>query len=330
MSWNGSYPTDPHEQTGTAVMTWDTALEDLDSKGPHDQDRQRSFPIEFRMQIDTSLDGVEKEWLKIDNGGFRARCDAAKINNMPPGCVFPEYVPGWIINPATHPAAAVHAQLMMSKLPGHEGWDAGHPLHYLPMTKKGNPQRNRFDRSERQNRAVVCGRSGPTGFVAHDKTALFDYLLTPKPTNPNPKDKPSCDEYAFNATYESGGMPKTPDGGVNPYLVNNGGECVQTYEGLSEDGTLHLRDDGRFPEPDWTNVKCGRSSMSLEVNSGAMRQFSQFASANRLLDADGYYVWTGLRAAGCNWAAEQVICDAWANGFPDRSLSAPKINALRR
>ncbi|GAA2275495.1 hypothetical protein GCM10010415_48830 [Streptomyces atrovirens] len=330
MTWNGSYPTDPHEQTGIAVMTWDTALDDLDNAGPHDQDRQRSFPLDFRMQIDTSLDGVKQHNAMIENGTFSARCDAANINNMPPGCVFPANNPGWVIDPATYPAAAVHAELMAAKLPGHEGSDYTHPLHYLPMAKKGQPQRNRFDRSNRQNRQVICGRSGPTGFVPHDKTALFDYLLTPKPTNPDPKDKPSCDEYAFNATYESGGMPKAPDGNVNPYLVSNGEECVQTYEGLSDDGTLHFRDDGRYPEPDWTKAKCGRSSMSLEVNSGAMRLFSQFASANRLLDADGYYVWTGLKAAGCDWTAETVICDAWANGFPDRSQSSSKLSGPRR
>lgn len=330
MTWNGSYATDPHEQTGTAVMTWDTALDNLDTSGPHDQDRQRSFPIDFRMQIDTSLDGVKQQNVRFENGTFSARCDAANIYNMPPGCVFPANNPGWVIDPNTHPAAAVHAELMAAKLPGHVGGDYSNPLHYLPMTKKGKPQRNRFDRSDQENRKVVCGRSGATGFVPHDKTALFDYLLTPKPTNPNPKDKPSCDEYAFNATYESGGMPKTPDGNANPYLVANGEECVQTYESLSDDGTLHFRDDGRYPEPDWTKAKCGRSSMSLEVNSGAMRLFGQFASANRLLDADGYYVWTGLKAAGCNWNAATVICDGWADGFPERSRSAPKLSAPRR
>ncbi|MFJ7773246.1 DNRLRE domain-containing protein [Streptomyces sp. NPDC097107] len=330
MTWNGSYATDPHQQTGTAVMTWDTSLDDLDNAGSHDRDRQRSFPINFYMEIDTSLDGVRKQAVKFENGTFSARCDAAMINNMPPGCVFPAFNPGWVIDPATYPAAAVHATLMANKLPGHEGHDSSHPLHYLPMTKKGQPQRNRFDRHNRENRAVVCGRSGPTGWVAHDKTALFDYLLTPKPSKPEPKDKPSCDEYTFNSTYESGGMPKTPDGNANPYLVSNGEECVLTYEGLSPDGTLHLRDDGNYPEPDWSKVKCGRSSMSLEVNSGAMRLFSQFSSANRLLDADGYYIWTGLNAAGCNWSAEKVICDDWANGFPDRSQSAVKLSPPRR
>ena len=150
------------------------------------------------------------------------------------------------------------------------------------------------------------------------------------PDKPTPKGKPSCDEYAFNATYESGGMPKTPDGGANPYLVDNGEECVQTYESLNDDGTLRFRDDGNYPEPDWTKVKCGRSSISLEVNSGAMRLFGQFASSNRLLDADGYYVWTGLTAAGCDWTAEKVICDAWANGFPEWGQSATKLSPPRR
>lgn len=330
MTWNGSYPTDPHEQTGTAVMTWNSALDNFETKGPHDQDRQRSFPIDFYMQIDTSLNGVKRQAVKFGNGTFSARCDVALIHNMPPGCVFPAFNPGWVIDPATYPAAAVHAALMASKLPGAVGHDSSNPLHYLPMTKKGKPQRNRFDRSDQQNRSVVCGRSRTTGFVAHDKTAQFDYLLTPKPTNPTPKDKRSCDEYAFNATYQSGGMPKTPNGNPNPFLVSHGEECVQTYEAETPDGKLRFRDDGRYPEPDWTTVKCGRSSMSLEVNSGAMRLFSGFSAANRLLDADGYYVSTGLTAAGCNFLAATVICDAWANGFPVPSPSAVKLSPPRR
>ncbi|MGW6599045.1 hypothetical protein [Streptomyces sp. NPDC055036] len=69
--------------------------------------------------------------------------------------------------------------------------------------------------------------------------------------------------------------------------------------------------------------------MSLEVNSAAMRLFGQFASSNRPLDADRYYVWTGLTAAGCNWTAEKVICDAWANGFPEWGQSA-KLSPSRR
>ncbi|MEV8310883.1 hypothetical protein AB0P36_26900 [Streptomyces flavidovirens] len=107
-------------------MTWDTALDDPDSKGPHDQDRQRSFPIEFYMEIATSLDGVKKQAVKFDNGVFAARCDATKINNMPPGCVFPAFNPGWVIDPATHPAAAVHAALMAARLP--ENTQAEQPL----------------------------------------------------------------------------------------------------------------------------------------------------------------------------------------------------------
>lgn len=47
---------------------------------------------------------------------------------------------------------------------------------------------------------MVCGYSGTTGFVPHERTVLLDSLLTPKPNKPNPKDTPWCDEYALNAT----------------------------------------------------------------------------------------------------------------------------------
>lgn len=53
--------------------------------------------------------------------------------------------------------------------------------------------------------------------------------------------------------------------------------------------TYKLYDDERFAAPTW-NEKCGRSSMSRNVNSGAMARFGAFASTFRILDKDTYWV----------------------------------------
>ncbi|MFD7163591.1 DNRLRE domain-containing protein [Streptomyces violascens] len=308
MAWKGAQPTDPHEQTGTATMSWDQTR--IKADATKDKDRSEELPIRFYLQANsTAGPGTETETLN-GNVSILARCDAVKLYEpvakpLSPGCVFPQYKPGWVIDPAEYPAAAAHAWLIANKMPGNPGLDSKHPLHYLPMSAKGKAQRNMWDRTDRQNRAAICGRSGKYGFVKHPKTVLYPDLRA--------KDVASCDEYAFNATYESAGMPSNMDG-TNPVGDGKGAECVQTYEGLGTDGRKHLRDDGRYAEPDWNNVKCGRSSMSLAINSGAMAKFGDFASSYRLLDKDGYYVSTGLEASGCDPSKPVITCTIGTGG----------------
>ncbi|MGI5472271.1 hypothetical protein [Streptomyces sp. CA-132043] len=54
----------------------------------------------------------------------------------------------------------------------------------------------------------------------------------------------NCDEFAFNATYNSGGMPSLA-GGLNP--VGSGDACVQTLAS-KQGSTVHLFNiDGHAP-----------------------------------------------------------------------------------
>ncbi|MGW2339510.1 DNRLRE domain-containing protein [Streptomyces sp. NPDC001661] len=321
-TWKGAKEYDSHEVTGTATMTYDVQNDmnggangsGWDGKSRKDDARSREIPVEFW--------GAEFNGAPVDDDSdagatgnnlwaSEIRCDFADIG-LPPGCVFPEYVPGYVIKANEFPAAAAHIWLITAKIGQRTGTYPGlwpnMPLHYLPMSTKAehaSNQRNAYDRGARQNRKVICGTAGEYGFEPHGRTveAAKKYKTG---------DKPSCDEFSFNSTYESGGMPASMiPSGINSYAVSNGAQCVQTYEGVGSDGKIHLRDDGRYPEPDWSNVKCGRSSMALSVNSGSMRPFGAFAKAHRMLDADGYYVYTPMADIGCGDAITKdvVTCE---------------------
>ncbi|AOR30844.1 hypothetical protein BFF78_07060 [Streptomyces fodineus] len=119
-------------------------------------------------------------------------------------------------------------------------------------------------------------------------------------------DKPNCDEYAFNSTYNSGGMPSLA-GGLNP--VGSGDACVQTLAS-KQDGAVHLFNiDGLVPT--WKEV-CGRSAISGSDNSGSMAGFATFNANQRLLDRDPYWLNTNMSAA-CSDDSTTVKCTMTAN-----------------
>ncbi len=106
---------------------------------------------------------------------------------------------------------------------------------------------------------------------------------------PNNKDSASCDEFAYAASYNSGGMPAAK-GGLNE--VTSGDKCVQTYATRSTQGEWHLYDDIRTAASIWKEV-CGRSTMSGWINSGSMAGFpGNFSAPGKfhLLDKDEYWV----------------------------------------
>ncbi|WP_406364392.1 hypothetical protein [Streptomyces sp. NBC_01579] len=107
----------------------------------------------------------------------------------------------------------------------------------------------------------------------------------------------------------SAGMP-TSEGGLNPKPVSDalqGRECVQTYEKQLPDGTYRLYDDERYAAPTWDET-CGRSSMSVNVNSQSMARFgSSFAPTFRMLDKDTYWVdIDGFQ--DCDSTADVITC----------------------
>lgn len=215
-------------------------------------------------------------WQAVD---AQIRCDT--IASTKPGCVFHKYIPTWVMNFKKYPAAVAHGWLIQSKLPNHPGSEsAGKPMKYLPQASK-----NAHNHDPQRNRDVICpkgsdGKSWASVYGNPDATLLPEI----KPT-----DTPSCDEFAYASTYNSGGMPASI-GGLNE--VTSGDACVQTYATRVKQGEWHLYDDIREAAPTWKEV-CGRSTMSGWINSGSMAGFpGTFAGAGKyhLLDEDKYWV----------------------------------------
>ncbi|RPE26669.1 hypothetical protein EDD90_10963 [Streptomyces sp. Ag109_O5-1] len=193
------------------------------------------------------------------------RCDT--VITTAGGCVFGNYAPTFTFNAAKYPQAAAHAWLVQSQLHNHPGSRAlQKPLYYMPGGRNG------------QNRAVICDEAGWA--AANGDAAVLS----------GTSDTLSCDEFAGNATYNSGGMPAANDG-LNP--VFSGSECLQTYATMVN-GTVHLYNIGGYA-PQWTEV-CGRSSISNTQNGGSMNQFPGFARNMRLMDRDAYWLDTGMSA----------------------------------
>ncbi|MFE2560843.1 DNRLRE domain-containing protein [Streptomyces sp. NPDC059352] len=280
---------DTHLAQGNAETTWDGSV--ANAAGLQDKDLSRVIPNIIQGIFSTDTPNM----LVTDNhgtspGSIPARCDKVYGTG---GCVIADYSPGYAMNSKKFPAAAAHAWLVQSKLaPEFFGRTPVTPLHYLPgrsptdRTKFRNAAgADQKGRSETANRYRVCSGAAANKMVYHPATALHPSLSSSN------KDIRSCDEYSFNATYESAGMPTT-EGGLNPKPVSDalqGRECVQTYETKLPDGTFRLYDDERFAAPTWQET-CGRSSMSVNVNSQSMSRFGSFASTFRLLDKDTYWV----------------------------------------
>lgn len=140
------------------------------------------------------------------------------------------------------------------------------PLDYLPGGRNG------------ANRAVICDVDG-WARTNYDPAAMNSAT-----------DDPNCDEFTFNASYNSGGQPASLDG-LNP--VSTGAECTQTYAQM-DNGTIRLRNlPGTMPS---FREVCGRSSISGVQNSGSTAAFSAgFAKKMRLMDRDAYWLNTDIK-----------------------------------
>lgn len=219
---------------------------------------------------------VASRWETAD---AQIRCD--QISSATPGCAFHKYVPTWVMNFKKTPQAVAHAWLIQSKLSNHPGSrSANKPMFFLPSADKNAPGRD-----PNKNRDVICPKNS-------DGTSWASKYGNPRTTTVpeiSASDKPSCDEFAYASSYNSGGMPGGVVGGMNP--VASGDACVQTYATRVTQGEWRLYDDERLAGPTWNEV-CGRSSMSGWINSTSMGgAFSSgFSGKYRLLDKDPYWV----------------------------------------
>ncbi|MFE9354920.1 DNRLRE domain-containing protein [Streptomyces olivaceoviridis] len=278
-SWSSGL--DQHLAQGTADFTWDGSV--TNAAGLKDKDLSKVLSLLVGASFSTDTPDLVVTQDKVSSGPFNIRCDKVYTSS---GCVIPSYSPGYSMNSKKFPAAAAHAWLIQNRLaPEFFGQTPVTPLQYMPNKTRNAAGASGAGRSETANRYRVC-----YGAAANKMVYRTDTALHPELSGSN-KDSRSCDEYSFNATYQSAGMPTT-EGGKNPRPVSDalqGRECVQTYEKKLPDGTYRLYDDERYAAPTWDET-CGRSSMSLNVNSLSMSRFGSFASTFRLLDKDTYWV----------------------------------------
>nr|WP_246212653.1 DNRLRE domain-containing protein [Streptomyces abyssomicinicus] len=290
---------DTHIAQGNAETTWDGSV--ANASGAKDKDLSRDIPQIIQGILSTDTPNM----VVTDNHGtspaaIPARCDTVYGSG---GCVIKEYSPGYSMNAKKFPSAAAHAWLIQNRLaPEFFGQTPVTPLQYMPSKTRNAAGANKAGRSENANRYRVCYGAAANRMVYRADTALHPGLSSSN------KDRRSCDEYSFNATYQSAGMP-TAEGGKNPKPVSDatqGRDCVQTYEKKLADGTYRLYDDERYAAPTWDET-CGRSSMSLNVNSQSMARFGSFASTFRLLDTDTYWVdIDGFQ--DCDATADVITC----------------------
>ncbi|OIV39321.1 hypothetical protein BIV57_00275 [Mangrovactinospora gilvigrisea] len=256
------------------VLSWD---------GGSAADVNTTFHLSDALNAQTALGGMDVNW--TDNTELsEIRCDT--VLSGPPGkCVFDNYAPTYTLNAGKYPMPAAHAWLIQHKLPSHDGQPGepgqASPMYYLPGGDNG----------QGNNRDLIC----PSGWAAAKGN--------PNATPAGITDTLSCDEYAFNASYNSAGMPASL-GGLN--AVGSGDECVQTYVTKVNNTTWHLYNDERDIDPTWTE-KCGRSVMSSSQNSGVMSPFGGFITNMRLLKGDAYWMDPNL-AADCSTDALAVKC----------------------
>ncbi|WNI17059.1 hypothetical protein [Actinacidiphila sp. ITFR-21] len=274
-SWDGQpswTPGDTHVATLTTEYTWDNSKAGgalflkPDFQLSADIIPAAGYPNVPTVGYQFSLDNPTR----LDE----VRCDT--VIDTAGGCVFVNYAPTYTFNAGKFPQAAAHAWLVQTELLPQPGLPAT-PLYYLPGGR------------DEQNRDVVCDEEGWAA-ANGDPAALS-----------SPNDTLNCDEFSFNATYNSGGMPASL-GGLNP--VSSGSECLQTYA-KNVNGTVHLYNIGGYA-PQWSEV-CGRSSISGSQNSGSAGGLSSFFSNLRLMNGDAFLLDTGM-TSNCAPVGRSLTC----------------------
>ncbi|MEV5534498.1 Tat pathway signal protein [Streptomyces prunicolor] len=193
---------------------------------------------------------------------FAIRCDNKVGGNT--GCVFPKATPTLQLTRAKYPAAAAYYWILMEKLASHPGSKKyNSPLHRLVDSATVTDNRNK-----------MC------------ELAVAEW-------NPNPNAiGPSCDEYPFARSRESGGM-----------TLASGKSCAQMYAVQNADDTYTIKLDENYAYPSWNEV-CGRAAITVSQNKAAGGALGRFTKNVRLLDRDAYYVQTGYESCDLS-----EVCD---------------------
>jgi hypothetical protein len=169
------------------------------------------------------------------------------------GCVIPEAVPTFEVNSEDNPIAAFGIRWAQQNLATHPG-----------LAGSGEPLRRLANRSDqRKNRNIVCG------------SGWSPDLLT-VPTD-------SCDEYPFAATKQGGSMPGPECAELKPHvnLLSLPWRVATGPDGQS------IADVVQAPAP---NTTCARVHVPLSQNTDIGGDLGRFATSQRLVDNDPYWV----------------------------------------
>lgn len=203
----------------------------------------------------TSTQAADTAMTSWSDNDLVVRCDVImgneEVPETKPGCVFPTYTPTLQINTKKYPAAAALYWLLMEKLDSHPG----SAKHDSPLSRQAD------ETVAANNRKVICDSTFNP--VSNGTTGSST--------------KPSCDEYPFAKSRQSGGG-----------TLSSGSQCAQFYSEKSGN-RWSLKYDTSSPLPTWKEV-CGRGSIPLDQNTGAGGQLGRFTTAMRLHDEDKYFV----------------------------------------
>ncbi|MEU0264243.1 hypothetical protein [Streptomyces sp. NPDC006183] len=216
-------------------------------------------------------DGRAGETIDREKSELEIRGDLeAKATSGKPGCVFHRYIPTYVIDSAKNPSAAAFYWIVQQKLPTHPG-SRPHkkPLHYNSDSAAATEIREK----------IICHRTGDGAFLPHPDSGVTTGGRT----------GPSCDEYPFASSYESGGAPvATGGGGVR------GDACLQLYakKPVVSGDLWTLKEDTRYPRRNTWKEPCGRASLPSDENSNAAWRIGlRLVPENRIIDGDAYWVY---------------------------------------
>ncbi|MEV4426426.1 hypothetical protein AB0K23_13800 [Streptomyces sp. NPDC049602] len=212
--------------------------------------------------------------LEVEKSDLDVRCDVEVKTT--PGCIFSHYRPTYRINEKKFPAASAHIWLMQQKLPGGYGLKGKEPLTFLSNDIYVPSPPTSTKLLVDHNRDTIC----PSSWTRSPLATMSPEL--------GANDVPSCDEFPFASSWQSGAIPSSW-GGKNLSSVTSGEGCVNTIAQRDAGGVWRLVPDTRSHLPTWTEP-CGRSSMSNNQNTQSMSLFPTFRKDNRVLEGDNYWV----------------------------------------
>ncbi|WP_405656954.1 hypothetical protein [Streptomyces sp. RK9] len=219
---------------------------------------RKTFLLQYDIIVNIASSFGDLSWgghREPGGGTYKVRCDNSVTKYA--GCVVPSFTPTLVV-PKKHKEARLFiavAQASMSTHPGLEG--GGKPLH-----------REGSEAQAKKNRDIVCDKT----FKAASNTP-----------------KPSCDEYPFARSKESGRRLGVTSGKscqwywVAEDTVNGKKNRLLMWDGLFE---------AKLPP---ANAKCARASMPAGQNKGVGGELGKKTSEWRLLNNDAYWVDVGAK-----------------------------------